>query len=318
MKFNKFIYIFLIILSACMYSYSGSALLYLLSGVSLCTLVFSGNISVAIITSALALGGCGIIAGNTSAVILFFLNGVLPGILLGIAYCKKLSLQYLSALPACCFVSGWAYTFFSYKAQNGTNMFEDALSLISQGLDASISQVAELYKEQFDVKTLELVSETMASAFETFKLFVPAVIIIYSCIMALLLVWLTGKGALRFGLGFGRSFSKIYAPGVVSLLVMICFAGAFLSKESSGFFSNLLAILLAYYILCGISLLDFYFRKILSFSSLRAVIYIFVFITGSIILPQFLWSALMFTGMLDIMFDFRKLRPLFIDFDSEK
>ena len=318
MKINKFPYIFLTIFSACMYSYGGSVLFCFLSGISLCALILSDNRVSAVITALLALAGCVFTSGNTDVMPVFLFNGILPGILLGTGYRKRFSLQYLVVLPACSFVSGWAYTFFSYKNQNGSNMFEDAISTISQSFDSSLAQVSALYGEQLDAETMKLLSEAMASAFETFKLFVPSVIIIYSCIIALLLVWFTGKTALRFGFGFGRSFSTIYAPGTVSLLVMVCFAGVFFSKDNSGFFMNVLAVLLAYYMLCGISLLDFYFRKVLPYGRIRMLIYMVVLIMGSMLLPQFLWSAFMLAGMFDIMFDFRKLRLRFINFDNEK
>lgn len=318
MKFNKFIYIFLTVLSGCLYSYSSSAFLFLLSGVSLCTLVLSDNFISGILTSILAFAGCGIMAKSPDPAVMFLLSGCLPGILLGTAYRKRLSLQYIVALPSCCFISGWAYMFFSYKAANGTNMFTDAVKLISENFDSSLSMVVELYGEQVDANTVELLSEAMASAFETFKHFVPSLIIIYSCILALLLVLFTGKTALRFGYGYGRSFGEIYAPGTVSLLIIVCFIAAFLFKENSGFFTNILVLFLTYYVLCGISLLDFYFRKLISSGLARGMIYLFAFLTGGLLLPQFLWSALMLAGMLDIMFDFRKLRPRFIDFDNEK
>ncbi len=317
MKTNKFIYIFLILLSGMLYSFSGNSFLFLLSGFALCGLIVSGNVLSAVIASLLSLVYCILFNSSFDIATMFCICGVLPGILLGYAYKKSLPTGYLITIPACGFASGWVYLFFSYKSAGGENMFEAAVSLVDKNFDNALAVIVQQYGDKLDPETVKQLSQTMSSTLEVFLQMVPCMIILYSCFMALLLVWFTKKSAVLYGCKKPASFSEFYAPGSVSILIFVCLACVFLVKNNySYFFMNLLVLFLCYYMLCGLSLADYYFRKLLPSGGIRALIYAFVLFTGSLLLPQLLWTLLMMAGMADVLFDFRKLRPQFTDFEQ--
>ncbi len=319
MRFTKFIYGFLIVLSGLLYSLTGSALLFILTGVCLSALMVSGNTIAAAVASVITLGYCFLFNSTADVAIMLFLCGIVPGILLSVAYKKALPLSYLVAVPTCCYISGRAYMFFSYKSENGTNMFEDAISLISTNFHKSLSAIVQQTGEQLDEEVIALLSQAMDFSFKTLLQLVPCLIILYSCMMALVLVWLSKKTAMGFGCAPVRSFSKIYAPRAISWLIFLCLIGSFVAKESmSFFFINLLVLFLAYYMLCGLSLLDFFFQKVLHIPWLRAFIYAAALLVLSLILPQLALGLLVLAGMADIIFDFRKLRPPLPDFPENE
>lgn len=319
MKINKFIYVFLAVLTGLLYCFSGSYPFIVLFGAALCCVAVTEKALYSAVTVAVTLTLSAFLSDTNGILVMMLLCGVLPGILLGIGYRKKLPLQYLTVIPACCYTLGTAFTFFSYKSLNGTNMFDDALGTVSESLNGTLASMAELYGNQIDSELIDSLSEAMTTALSGIKLLIPCIVIIYSSVTALILVWLTQKTARRAGFPTDRGFSEIYAPSAVSLFVSVCLIATFLvNKSSSFFFVNLLVIFLAYYILCGISLGDYYFRKVVPYRAVRALIYAVVFLIFSFLLPQVLWTILMLAGMSDMMFDFRKLRPRYFDFDNEQ
>ena len=299
-----------------LYGNSCNSLMFLLSGVALSCLTVCGNTITAAVASALSVGYCLLFNSTADIAVMFLICGVLPGILLGISYRKALPLSYLTAIPACLFAAGWGYLFYSYKSAFGINMFESAVGEFSRGFDKSLMLVAQQYGDKIDNEVLTLLSDTMKQAYDFILNMVPCMIIIYSCIMALALVWFSKKTAHAAGCAPVASFSEIYAPSSVSLLCFICLLGTFLAKNSMYFFMNILAVLMGYYMLCGISLSDFFLKRYVEKPGVRLLLYFILFFVGGLLLPHILFTLFAVAGMADTLFDFRKLRTA-TDFPEE-
>ncbi len=108
-------------------------------------------------------------------------------------------------------------------------------------------------------------------------------------------------------------FWELKMPRSASLILSILFLITFFMDASaiSGALSNIVIIFCALYFMCGLSVVDFFLRKRRIHWVLRIIIYIIGFVLFSIIsliLPILnITSILLFTGVTDGMFNFRRL-----------
>ncbi len=109
-------------------------------------------------------------------------------------------------------------------------------------------------------------------------------------------------------------FWQLQLPKSGSVFLAVLFVVTFFIKSSalSGAITNIIIMLCALYFLCGLSVVDFFLKKRNIHWALRIVIYIIGFavfgIIGIVIPIANISSILLFTGITDGMFDFRRLR----------
>jgi len=269
------------------------------------------DLPTAIYSSLVASVSCYIAMTDLSGVIMFLLTGILPGIILGKCYLKKKSLHQLITGPALCHVLSYVYLFFSYKKISGTNMFDDLTVILIDTTKNTLAQMAGQYPELADPVIVEKITKEITFIIKGLLNYIPAILIIASSLLSIILVVATKKTANSKGLGPIKSFSTIYASGGVSFLLFICLAAGYLIKNSYAvFFSNIMVILIAYYMLCGLSVADFFLREKIKAGWGRILIYAGAILVGSLFLPYIILPGMIFAGMLDVMFDFRKIRTV--------
>lgn len=109
-------------------------------------------------------------------------------------------------------------------------------------------------------------------------------------------------------------FWQLQLPKSGFVVLVILFVVTFFMKSSalSGAITNIIIMLCALYFMCGLSVVDFFLKKRNIHWALRIVIYIIGFavlgIIGIIIPIANISSIMLFAGVTDGMFDFRRLR----------
>ncbi len=310
MKQNNYLHIILIIAAGFFYSNLGSYAALIVSGIALSTIVAKGDIRSALFASALTLVIiCVAKNGGYSLAVSFLLAGVLPGFGIGQSFRKKSPLESAVVFPFLCFVGDWAYRFFSHKAITGTNMFEDITKAFEKELDPVLKDAAAAAGIAADDKAVETLRDVFSAALSLINIIMPAIIIIISAFSAFLIIMLTRRISFKNAQTGITPFCKIYAPGSLSTVTTLSTAACIFIRDESTqyFFANIVIVLLAFFLLCGVSVLDFFFRKKVPGFAPRAVIYFAAFIIFSM-LPQILYTALFILGMADGVFDFRKIR----------
>lgn len=104
----------------------------------------------------------------------------------------------------------------------------------------------------------------------------------------------------------------IMSPGSSAGFSLLFILSMFLSGMPGVIVSNILSVMMIMFYGCGLSLLDFYLKKIIRFSILRLLIYITGFTVLTSVMPMLIMvnpaMALVFASMLDSTRDFRKIR----------
>ncbi|MBQ6998992.1 MAG: DUF2232 domain-containing protein [Clostridia bacterium] len=109
-------------------------------------------------------------------------------------------------------------------------------------------------------------------------------------------------------------FWQLQLPRSASMALAVLFIVTFFMNSSpvAGAITNIIIILCALYMLCGLSVVDFFLRKKRFHWAIRIVIYVIAFtvlsVIGVLIPVANAPSLLLFTGVIDGLFDFRRLR----------
>ena len=304
---KDFKFFLFIILSGLLYSLTGSVLAFILSGIGISVLIARGKYPTAVSGAAVSLLLCGF--SEMSLMASYLLAGVLPGTAIGIGYKYRLKLPTLMIAPSLCFAGQWVYVFSAYKRTNGTNLFEDFAKATLENAQASLSTAVSAAGIEVESATLESVIEIMKQMMQVVTQLTPSMLIIFSCFMALIIILLSKNAAYGSKVTPTSSFSEIYAPNSIIIMLGLCIIGFFAKTNALKFFlANISVIMMSFFILCGVSVLDFFFRKKVPGSVARAVIYIFGSFVGFLLLPQLIIPLLVMIGTADMAFDFRRIR----------
>ncbi|MDP4118311.1 MAG: DUF2232 domain-containing protein [Bacillota bacterium] len=308
MKHGTFLNVILILIAGLLYASSGFFVSFFISGIFITLLVAQNKIFQALAVSVFCLAVC-FFTGRYFAVN-FLLGGILPGIAIGLGYRFLLPLNYLMIAPSLCFAADWAYIFFSYKAAYGTSMFTDASNKLLDYANSASKEITAHMPTADSEQYAKMIHDSFASAMSIMNIIVPAMIILSSSAAAFIIIMLTKKLVFRYAeMSPVISFSEIYAPSSLTAITLV--SGILCIPKNNSvvfFFGNIVLIFSVYFALCGFSVLDYFFRKRVSYAAMRFVIYMFALMTIFMIFPQVVYIILFTTGMSDTVFDFRKLR----------
>ena len=306
LKKPLFLYSLIIVLSGAVFGTTFSTLCFIASGLSVTVLMCNRKNKQVLLSSLLGVLVCYLTSG-TSTCISFILGGILPGVLLGIGYIKKLTLPYLAVIPSISFISLWAYLFYSYKITNGGNLFADVSKTV---VNMTVTELETLFKSGTAPLPEEVLPELIrgvSSVMELANNLIPAFLIIFSALFSLILILLSKKLVGYMGRNV-TTFSRFYVPGNLIFVSIICMAAFSLIESSAKYvFINVLLVLTSYCFLCGISILDFILKKKMSSSLSRVIILILILTVGNIILSGSVSMILITMGIMDSMFNYRKL-----------
>ena len=303
-----FLYSLLILLSGLVYASTGLSLVFLISGICLAASVAEGYFVRPLIFSAAALAIC--IASGDECGLSFLLGGLLPGTVIGIEFRKKRSLSVLCASGSICFILKWLYLYRSYYAEHGTNMFEDASNEVLNLMKSNLDNALKLSGLSVDESMTNTISGILDTVIEITNLIVPAVLIILSCGAAFIII-MASKNIVYKNRADSPviSFSKLYVPRSLMPVLLISMLGLLAKERVAYFFLNILLMVFVYISFCGLSVIDFYFRRKISATAARVILYIILGIFLSMLLPQMLFLGMFIIGISDVLFDYRGIRP---------
>ena len=307
MRRKIFFYSLLILLSGVIYAESSFSLIFLVTGVCIASAIAEGYYIQPLIASAIALGIC--CKSGSVCSISFLLGGLLPGAIIGIGFRKRLTLSVLTVSGGICFIAKWVWLYRSYYLENGSNMFEDASRDMLKIMKSNIGDALALYGMSGDDKTTKFVSDILDKVTKFTNIVVPATLIIFSCGAAFIIIMCTKRRVYKNGKASPViSFSEIYAPPSVLIILLVSVIGLFSEGQIMYFAMNIFFIVFAYVFVCGVSVADYYLRKRISASFLRLTIYILFGTAFSFIIPQILYMGIFITGVSDTIFDYRHIR----------
>ena len=311
MRRNVFLYSFLILISGVIYSESSFSPLFLISGICLASAIAEGYLRLPLPASAVALLICfkgGSLCGTT-----FLFGGILPGVVIGAGFRKKLPFCLLTVSGGLCFIAKWVLIYRSYYLENGSNIFEDASGDMLKIMKSNVGNALALYGMADDEKTTTLINHTLETVTKFVNILVPATLIIFSCTAALIIIMCAQSAACKRIPGLSPvPFSEIYAPRSVLIILLVSLLGSLYDGQGMYFSMNIFFIAFAYVFICGISIIDFFLKKRISAPFLRFVIYLLFGTAFSVILPQIIYIGVFAAGVSDILFDYRhiRVRPL--------
>ncbi len=307
MRRKIFFYSLLILLSGVIYAESSFSLIFLVSGVCIASAIAEGYFIQPLIFSAIALGIC--CKSGSVCSLSFLLGGLLPGAVIGTGFRKKLTLSVLTVSGGVCFIAKWVWIYRSYYLENGSNMFEDASNEMLKIMKSNLGNALALYGMSGDEKTTKLVNDILETVAKFTNILVPATLIIFSCGAAFVIIMCVKLRVYKNGKASPViSFSEIYAPRSVLIIMLVSVIGLFSEGQGMYFAMNIFFIVFAYVFVCGVSVADYYLRKRISASFLRLIIYILFGTAFSFVIPQLIYMGFFITGVSDILFDYRHIR----------
>ncbi len=127
--------------------------------------------------------------------------------------------------------------------------------------------------------------ETLIDAIErVVVMIVPSILVISSLAIGYGVMWLVTAQMRRLPVGITHSFAKVRLPRTAVIIMVLSFALFFMSPQGklSYIFLNALMVLGAVSFFAGMSFVDFYLRRTLKSTPIRAIIHIFVFLFATV------------------------------------
>ncbi len=187
---------------------------------------------------------------------------------------------------------------------------EYGYSPVDMILGDSVNQAVNIYSSipgitADDIQTMSLNMEQLKNIY---TLFFPAVLVIGN-LLWVYIIFMVSKGIFAIFRKDVSGFAKFcdlkmsrmaVILSVISIILFRCVQNSQLGYA----FANFALIIFVVSAMCGLSVVDYAFRKKLKISVLRMVIYIVVIFSVS-----FVWGTLLpVVGLIDAFFDFRKIR----------
>lgn len=183
------------------------------------------------------------------------------------------------------------------------NQIEDSFT---QTLNSQIEMLKDMDLSAYEVLKIR---DVLENSVDYVILIIPAIIIIFSLIVAYLNYLISSLILRRLGYGIVSipKFAKFKLPNNVLLGTGIMFLGAFIIKALELFYYetillNVTVIASFMFFTQGLSVIDYKLAK----KKLRRIPRVFIILFFTIILP--LGWLISFIGILDVIMDFRKLR----------
>lgn len=203
------------------------------------------------------------------------------------------------------------------------NKFLDGINILEEYINKPVSQFFTIYRQMVPSNTQN--ADQLKEVFEnlqwylqqTMAMIIPSCFILV-CTITSYLVFVCGRKLLskvnNISLYSYPLFNQLQMPKSTSFAMAVLFIISFFTGTSnlSGAITNVIIVLSAFYMVCGISVTDAFLSKKISRPILKLIIYA-IALCGSafigIIIPFFsLPSALLLLGVIDSSLDFRRLR----------
>ncbi len=263
-----------------------------------------------------------LITMNLPSAVFIILMTILPGVVAG--WCTGKRFNFFSSLFATCLTVcvGWLVMVFlidSLMQGNGIeDMMNEMLGQFEQMFEASVTNMPQEMLDKTEISTaFHAMMETMKAML---RLYFPALVVISSMLIGYIIYMICGFFIKRLKVAESNAvpFSMLKAPRGMCFLAVILYLVLMLGDEKSTFVAvsaNVVMILYTIIGVCGLSLADFFFARVVNKGILRVLIYFGVFVFGSFLLG-ILSSLLIMAGIIDSSYNFRRISTDGTTFDG--
>lgn len=282
----------------------------------------SGFRLLAIIVASFAVFATNTVLSSFSADAVFtavsdFALTVLAGSVIGLSEKRKKDFPFVLAVGSLAYLSVFIFEFskmrFFYK-------LDVADVLVNQPIKEIFTTYGDIISKS-GIENADKIADAMAQIQWYFQqamaAIIPSILIILCAVMALAVFlisrkWLCARGSINMS-EYPR-FCEIALPKSSSLVLAVLYGVSLFAGNSSfsAALTNILLVISASYVACGLSVIDFFLSKKRVSWILRLIIYaigIPVFgIFGTIIPIANVFTLLMLLGVIDGLLDFRRLR----------
>jgi len=248
------------------------------------------------------------VSGDFLSAGMLMISCMVPCLLIVVAFRRQFEYKITMAMGTGGFLLGYLCQFFVYQLLHGQNMYAVMLQNDREAIaDAVVTALSASGTMSGGVESANVMVNQL---FEMILLCIPAVLMIISAMLAGFAIWAAAAFLKKEGFSVVTiPIARFYAAkgwGLVYILTIILSLG---DDAISGFGLNIFILLSAYFCVCGFAVIDFYMKKRFTKVYLRCMIYIPAFLilsSGMLFVSPVL--ILIFAGILDMIFDFRKLR----------
>lgn len=240
-----------------------------------------------------------ILTGNLLTSILLVVSYALPGFAFSIAVSKKMSTSALVLITSGAVLLGFLIELVIMSGDGIRNFMNEMMLQMSQTVEDTLSSLTEGAPENLP----SLINKMLSESVEVFMRFLPAVFIItafgYGYITSAFGAYFLKRMQIcdiKF-----RKFYEIRAPKFISNMIFIFYIVSLIGDSRSTFImaiDNIVLVSAAILGFCGLSVIDYYFRRKIEAGVARFVIYIAGFVLLSAIMP-FAVTLLPMVGYID-------------------
>lgn len=241
------------------------------------------------------------------------LLSVVPGAVAG--RCMRKGTSFFSALFMTCLMVCLGmllvvYAINSLMQGNGLNaMMDQSILQIERMVETYLSKIPPEMIEANDAKNL--FNEMVESMRYMLKLYLPSLVVLSAILTGYAIYMLCTFFVKRLKLAVVDvvPFSMLKAPRGMCFIAVILYLISMFTDSRSTFravSANVILILYTIIGICGFSLVDYWFSKVVHKGILRAVIYVATFLFGGILMG-IASNLLIMAGIIDSSYNFRKI-----------
>lgn len=243
------------------------------------------------------------IIGDALSVTLLTLTYAVPGLVFGICSSKKMRFPLSIALSALSVLISFVIELMIINGGGDgiANLINSITQTMGETLKSSVAQTQMIPPGDAEV----FISEMMTQTANLFLLSLPTIIIATSVIYAYIvsMVGIFFMKRLRVASVSYTKFYMICAPRsmcIITFILLLIIQLGGIEGTFGAALQNLYSLSVFYIAICGLSAIDYSLKKKIPRGILRAIIYIAVFLVGSV-LSSFMITVLTVIGYLDGM-----------------
>ena len=255
-----------------------------------------------------------LISGGFLTALSIMLISVIPGAVAGYMMGKKSPFFTVLFSTCLCVCIGWLFelTLLEIFAGNGIDeMFSEIMKQVESTFSQLTAQLGEGTLQKAGIKPEEF-SAAFIETFEyTIRLYFPSVIVITAMLSGYIIIRMSAFIIKRCKLKNVDipPFSMLKAPrslGTVTVILYLVMLFTGRQSVSWPVISNAVMVLYTILAFCGLSFVDYNFKKKVKSAVLRALIYACIFFAGSMLI-SIIVDVLIIISLFDSTRDFRKI-----------
>ncbi len=255
-----------------------------------------------------------LINGNIISALSLILMSCVPGGIAGYMIGRKKTF-FITLFSTCLAVCiGWIFELVMLETIIGNGideMFAEVMTQTKAMMSGIVKVMGEGMKGEGVISPEKMIDSLLTATEAILRLYFPSFIVISSLITSYIIIRISGFVIKRTNLaGVDMvAFSQIKAPRSMSIASIIFYTiYIFMNSKSTLFpvFANIVFILYAMLGICGLSVVDYKFKKKVKSSVARFAVYTLIFLFGGVFMG-IVSSILIFVGILDAGRDFRQI-----------